>query len=515
LFLLNQIVEGLERTDPGVPAFIDLDGNEVSFPGFASAVRRVAAGIARLAPGYGATVGILALNSRRYVELLLGAAWAGRIAVPLNFRWSPNELAQAVEDAAIEVLFVDGALIPQLDQLRALTGRLRHVVCIDGPRGPACTAEYAALLEMAPIAAAPAATDTTAAVIYTGGTTGISKGAMHTQGSLLASALNFLCMNSIPAGSRCLVSLPLFHSGAIGITFAQLLQRSTTVMAPMFRPDLVLRAVARLQADAMTLVPTMLGMLLDAPGFQPDDYRRVRAIAYGASPMPTALLHRVLSAFPQAALTQVYGMTEVGLAVMLTDRLHRGPEAKITSAGQAGPLYRVAIVDQEGRELPNDRLGEVVFRGPGVMKGYLNRPEATAEVLRDGAMYSGDAGVLDDQGVLTLMDRVKDMIVTGGENVYSAEVENAVSTHPSVAQCAVIAVPDETYGERVHAVVVLKEGTTLTLEDLRQHCACLIAGYKCPRSMETRDTLPLSAMGKVLKATLRNPHWVGQSRRVN
>jgi len=201
--------------------------------------------------------------------------------------------------------------------------------------------------------------------------------------------------------------------------------------------------------------------------------------------------------------------------VMLTDRLHRGTRARIAAAGQAGPLYRVAVVDAEGRELPAGQLGEVVFRGPGVMQGYLNQPSATEEVLRDGAMHSGDAGVLDEQGVLTLMDRVKDMIVTGAENVYSTEVENAISTHPCVAQSAVIAVPDETFGERVHAVVVLKPGMLLSLEDLRQHCGHFIAGYKCPRSLEIRDSLPISAAGKVLKTELRNPYWAGRIRRVN
>lgn len=515
MFLLNQIVEGLDRVDPGVPAYVDLDGDETSFPEFASTVRRIAAGLVRLTAGSGSSFGILALNSRRYVELLLGAAWAGRVAVPLNVRWSASELAQAVEDAAIEILFVDDVLLPQVSQLRALASRIRHVVSIDGPGRAGCTAQYGDLLEMVPIEAVPAKSDTTAAIIYTGGTTGVSKGAMHTQASLLASALNFVCAGAMPARSRCLIALPLFHSGAIGVAFAQLLQRSTTVMAPMFRPDIVLQAVTRCEADAMTLVPTMLGMLLDAPGFQPGDYRRVRAIAYGASPMPSALLQRVIAAFPQAMFAQVYGMTEVGLAVLLADRLHRGERAQVTAAGQAGPLYQVVIVDADGRELPRGQLGEVVFRGPGVMKGYLNRPDATAEVLRNGNMHSGDAGVLDDSGVLTLLDRVKDMIVTGGENVYSVEVENAISRHPAVAQCAVISIPDEIYGERVHAVVVLKPGATLTLDDLRQHSARTIAGYKCPRSMEIVDALPLSAMGKVLKAALRRPHWAGRERRVN
>lgn len=515
MFMLNQIVRGLQGIDPGVPAFMDLDGSTVGFAEFASAVRRVASGIVEFAPGKGATIGILALNSRRYVEVLLAAAWAGRTAVPLNVRWSPTELAQVVDDAGIEVLFVDNTLLPQLVQLHALAPRLRHVIGIDGSGGPVITAQFDDLLGMKLMEEVPATTDTVAAVIYTGGTTGVAKGAMHTQGSLLASAINFVCGNGVPAGARCLVSLPLFHSGAIGVTFARLLQRSTIVMAPMFRPDLVLQAVRRCDIDAMVLVPTMLGMLLDARDFRPDDFRRVHAIAYGASPMPAALLRRVMVALPHATLTQAYGMTEVGLAVMLPDRLHRGEQAQLTAAGQAGPLYEVAVVDAKGRELPRGRLGEVVFRGPGVMKGYLNKPQATAEVLREGVMHSGDAGILDDQGVLTLMDRVKDMIVSGAENVYSVEVEQIISTHPNVVQCAVIGVPDDTYGERVHAVVVLRAGTSLTLDELRKHCAPSLAGYKCPRSLELRDALPLSSMGKVLKITLRDAHWAGQARRVH
>lgn len=515
MLLLNQVVRGLDRIDPGVPAFIDGDGSEVGFPAFAAAVRRVAAGITRLVPRPGAAVGILALNSRRYVEILLGAAWAGRVAVPLNVRWTASELTAAVEDAAIDTLFIDMSMTPRLAAMRALTSGLRHVVAIDGAGESPCTAAYTDLLMCEPMDAAPATSDTTAAIIYTGGTTGSAKGAMHTQVSLLASALNFVCMNALPAGSRCLVSLPLFHSGAIGITLAQLLQRSTIMMAPAFRPDLVRTAVTRFAVDALTLVPTMLGMLLDSSDFRMDEYQRIRAIAYGASPMPSALLHRVLAAFPRATLTQVYGMTEVGLAVALSDRFHRGREARITAAGQAGPLYQVDVVDADGQELAPGRLGEVVFRGPGVMKGYLNQPAATDAVMRGETLFSGDAGVLDEEGVLTLIDRVKDMIVTGAENVYSVEVENAISTHPSVSQCAVIAVPDETYGERVHAVLVLKPGSHLTLEELRGHCGRTIAGYKCPRSLEFRESLPLSAMGKILKASLRDSYWGNHLRRVN
>lgn len=351
-------------------------------------------------------------------------------------------------------------------------------------------------------------------MVYTGGTTGQSRGVVHTQSSLMASALNWVCMGGIPPGSRCLLSLPLFHVGAIGIALAQMLQRATLVMVPSFRTDLVRDAVLRRGADVLAAVPTMIGMLLDDPDFDADAYRNLRAVAYGASPMPTALLERVMRSFPNARLTQAYGMTEVGLAVGLADRWHREHEM-LAAAGQPGPLYAVRIVDEHGHGVPRGTMGEVAFSGPGVMACYLNQPEQTAEVLRDGWLYSGDIGVMDASGIITLLDRKKDMIVSGAENVYSVEVENALSSHPAVRQCAVIGVPDDRFGERVHAIVVLHEDQAIDLDDLRQHCAPLLAGYKHPRSLEVMADLPLSSMGKILKAELRARHWSNSARSVN
>ncbi len=512
--MLNQVVATAEGLDAGVPAFIDLDGTHTSYDRFSARVRGLATGIADLEPRAGGAFGILALNSRAYVELLFAAAWGGRVAVPLNVRWSASELAYAIDDAGIEVLFVDEAMQSTVERIREKTHRLRHVVAIGHPAVGDPAGSLEALAASRPAAASPAAADTPVAVIYTGGTTGASRGAVHTQASLFASGLNCVCMGGIPRESRCLLVLPLFHSGAIGLAIAQLLQRGTIVVGPMFRPDILRQAVTELGADALAFVPTMLGMLLDDPGFDPADYRGVRGVTYGASPMPAALLQRVLAAFPAAAISQIYGMTEVGIAIVLSDRWHRGPGARPDAAGQPGPLYRVRIVDAQGRDLPRGQLGEVTFQGPGLMQGYLNKPGETAAVLDAGGLRSGDAGIMDEQGIVTLLDRVKDMIVTGGENVYSVEVENAISMHPAVAQCAVVGAPDDAYGERVHAVVVLKPGAALELEQLRQHCASRIAGYKCPRSLEIRDAMPLSPMGKILKTTLRQSLWTGRSRSI-
>lgn len=517
--LLNQIVSVAAAVDPGAAAFVEPGGAVVTYGEFGETVRRLAGGLGDLSPRPGCGVGVLALNSRSYLEMFLAACWSGHVAVPLNIRWSARELAYAIEDAGIAVLAVDAALAPVLeplgDALREAGARPPRIVHLGEGAAPTGAIPVGELASAAPVAAAPAHPDDIAAVVYTGGTTGRSRGVMHSHGSMAASALNWMCMREAPQPSRCLLSLPLFHVGALGIAFAQLLQRGALIMPSMFRPDLVRSGVCDLGADGMALVPTMLAMLLESPDFRPEDYRRLRSIAYGASPMPTALLEQVRNRFPSASLTQAYGMTEVGLAVMLTDRWHRGEGARLMAAGQAGPLYEVRIVDAEGREALRGVQGEVVFRGPGLMKGYLNQPAMTAEVLREGWLHSGDVGVMDDRGIVTLLDRKKDMIVSGAENVYSAEVENAVAGHPAVAHCAVIGVPDDVYGERVHAVVVLKPGASLELEDLRAHCAGEIAGYKLPRSLELRAAMPLSPMGKILKTELRAPHWEGRARGLN
>lgn len=514
MFLLNHIVTGMD-VDPGVPAFIEPDGSAISYPILGERIRRLAGGLTQLCGDTGA-IGMLALNSRRYLELMLAAAWAGKVAVPLNVRWSPRELAFGIADAGIGLLLVDDATIPLVAGLRELAGTMPRLVWHGEGECPAGMEPFEALLEGAPSDAAPATEASMAAIVYTGGTTGQSRGVVHSQGSLMASALNWVCMGGMPVGSRCLLSLPLFHVGAIGIALAQMLQRATLVMVPAFRADLVRDAVVRRGADALAAVPTMIGMLLDDPDFDAGDYRGLCAVAYGASPMPTALLHRVMESFPNAKLTQAYGMTEVGLAVGLADRWHRADPALLAAAGQPGPLYAVRIVDDHGRDVARGAMGEVIFSGPGVMTRYLNQSELTAEALKDGWLHSGDLGAMDAAGMITLLDRKKDMIVSGGENVYSVEVENAVSSHPAVRQCAVVGVPDDRLGERVHAIVVLhEEEQQLDLDALRRHCDPLLAGYKHPRSLEIATELPFSSMGKILKSELRAKHWTNGLRKIN
>jgi acyl-CoA synthetase (AMP-forming)/AMP-acid ligase II len=251
------------------------------------------------------------------------------------------------------------------------------------------------------------------------------------------------------------------------------------------------------------LVPTMIQMMVDSPVAAEFDVSAVQHIIYGASPMPEALLARARALFADATFLQAYGMSELApVATLLLMIDHDDPRHR-ASAGRAAPHTEVRIVDEHDRELPRGTVGEIVVRGGATMVGYWNRPDESDEALRGGWMHTGDGGYMDEDSYVFVVDRIKDMIITGGENVYSIEVENVISKHPAIATCAVIGLPDDTWGERVHAVVVLQDGATLELEDLQQVARAHIAGYKIPRSISFTDALPVSAAGKVLKRELR------------
>jgi acyl-CoA synthetase (AMP-forming)/AMP-acid ligase II len=287
------------------------------------------------------------------------------------------------------------------------------------------------------------------------------------------------------------------------------------VILPTFNPLDVIQVIGLERVNSMLLVPTMIQSVLDHPQLGEHDLSSLKQILYGASPISEALLDRALAAFPGVEFAQGYGMTELSSAVSFLSGYSHTPAGraagKLRSAGQAICGVDVRILDSQGCELVRGKVGEIVVRSPGMMLGYWNQPEETGRALRGGWMHTGDAGYLDEDGYLFIVDRLKDMIITGGENVYSVEVENALASHPAVAACAVLGLPDEKWGEAVHAVVVLKEGARASDEDLRLHCRALIAGYKCPRSIEFRSSLPLSAAGKLLKFKLREEYLKDQA----
>jgi len=455
-------------------------------------------------------VGLLALNSDRWLEVMAGTWWAGAGLNPVNTRWTAAEVAFSLDDCATELLFVDDASAPLVPQLRQLSSSLKTVIHIGEGAAPAGALAYEALMSAAePIPDAHAGDDTLAGVYYTGGTTGFPKGVMLTHQGLLSNALGNLLDLPYDADEVVLAAAPLFHQAGMCIVIRALVRLSQVVVVPAFQPEPVMDAIQTHHVTFTLLVPTMIQMLIDHEAFERYDLSSLRKVLYGASPVSEGLLIRMLEKLPAVRFTQGYGMTETsGPYTILAPYYHtpqgRNPD-RLRAAGRPMWGMEVRVVDSEGRDLPPGQVGEIVARGTCIMKGYWNRPEETAAALRDGWLYSGDGGYLDEEGFIFLVDRVKDMIVSGGENVYSTEVENAISKHPAVASCAVIGIPHERWIEAVHAVVVLKKDAQLSAEELRAHCKTLIANYKCPTSVEFRAALPVSGAGKVLKHVLREP----------
>lgn len=480
----------------------------------AGRIARLAGALRGLGLGPGDRIGMLALNSDRYLEYLMASWWIGAVVNPVNIRWAAPEIRYSLEQSGTRILFVDDAFAPLVGQLRECLDVVVH--CGEQPTPDGMSSYEDMLAGAEPMADGRHGGDTLAGVFYTGGTTGFPKGVMLSHANMIVSALGSQAGSQLALpGGRMLHAAPLFHLAALAAWNMQMLVGGAHVIIPSYEPVAAMRAIEQHQVTTAMLPPVMIQMLVDHPDREAHDLSGFQSFLYGASPMPEALLQRAMAAFPSARFTQAYGMTEVApVATLLTDADHSAGH-RLRSAGRAAPHCEVKVVGLDGAEMPRGQVGEVAISGGHVMSGYWGRPQESAAVLRDGWFRTGDGAYMDDDGYLYIVDRLKDMIVTGGENVYSAEVENALAQHPAVATCAVIGVPDDSYGERVHAVVVLKPGVTTTAEDLRAHCKTLVAGYKAPRTAEFVTELPLSPAGKILKRELRKPYWKDKDRSVN
>ncbi|NGO74146.1 long-chain fatty acid--CoA ligase [Streptomyces sp. YC504] len=480
-------------------------------------IARFAGALRSFGIGDQARVGLLALNSDRYHETLFATWWAGGAVNPVNTRWSSKEIAYSLQESNTRVLVVDDTFVPLVDELRALWDGVHTVVhCGDGPTPPGLLSYEELVAGHDPLEDERAGGDRLAGIFYTGGTTGFPKGVMLSHASMLTSAYCGLATTrTVSPRGRTLHCAPLFHLAGLAVWNNQNVMGGSHIFLPAFEPTAVLTAIQDLRPTSLLLVPAMIQMLVDHPAAGDHDLDSVEWMGYGASPIAEALLRRAMARFPRAQFAQGYGMTELSpVATHLGPEDHARPEL-LRSAGRAVAGTEVMIVDPEDREVPRGAVGEIVVRGGGIMLGYWNRPEETAQTLRGGWMHTGDAGYMNDEGYIFIVDRIKDMIVTGGENVFSAEVENALAQHPAVASCAVIGVPDPEWGERVHAVVVTQPGAEVTAAELRLHCKEFIAGYKAPRTVDFCDALPLSPAGKILKRELRKPYWEQAERSVS
>ncbi|MCL1962403.1 MAG: long-chain-fatty-acid--CoA ligase [Desulfovibrionaceae bacterium] len=515
------LTQGLRRSVQQTPGSIAsvYKGRRRTFAELGDRVARIGGMLRALGLQAGDRVGMLALNSDWYLEYYPGVYWAGGVVNPINTRWSMGEITYCLEDCQTRILIVDEHFTAMVRELRQKCPELKTVLYIgDGP-APDGLLDYEALLARAqPVEDALRGGEDLAGIFYTGGTTGIPKGVMLPHRGIYTNSIIAVAEGVLSYGSIGMHVAPMFHLADGYVMNAMFACGCTHVITPRFDPVAVFEIIQNEGVTTGLLVPTMIQMVVDHPDIGRYRLDHLRNVLYGAAPLSEGILDRAMKAFPQAGFTQMYGMTELSpTCTILKPDGHRGAaraKGRHRSAGQATIGCEVKIVDSMGNELPRGEVGEVAARGPGVMLGYWNKPGETAAALRDGWMFTGDGGRMDEDGYVYIVDRIKDMIITGGENVYSVEVERVISTHPAVAACAVIGIPDEQWGETVMAVIVKRAGAEPGEEEIVDHCKAHIAGYKCPRRVRFVDALPLSGAGKILKSQLRDPYWQGRERKV-
>ncbi|MGH9348405.1 MAG: long-chain-fatty-acid--CoA ligase [Vicinamibacterales bacterium] len=468
----------------------------------------------------GDRVAILMLNGHRYLELYYAVPWAGGLVMPLNIRLSPLELLAQVTDGEPAFVVVDDTFARVTANLGHQMASVRAVIHAGDGAAPGGTVSYESLVAGGPsIDDANVCGDEVYGLFYTGGTTAASKGVMLTHANITVNAYNIAVGAGYRAHDIYLHSAPMFHLADSANTFAVTMMGAAHAFIPVFDPSQWAHAVETHGVTAALLVPTMINAVVNWPGLAERNLASLRFLLYGASPISASLLGLALERLP-CDFVQGYGMTELSPVITLLpaeDHVLDGPTAhRVKSAGLPVPNADVVVLDEHDRPVPPGTVGEICARGPIVMKGYWRKPEETARAIRDGYMHTGDLGYMDEDGYVYLVDRAKDMIVSGGENVYSVEVEAALYAHPAVLEAAVFGIPDDHLGEQVHAAVVLKDGRAVPPEELIAHCRQAIAPYKCPKRITLcPEPLPKSGAGKILKRELRSQYWAGLERQIH
>ncbi len=490
---------------------------------FSLRAARLAAGLTSLGLRAGDRVAMLAHNRPEYFEFYYAVPWSGGVVVPLNHRLAVAELAHILNDSGARILIAERGFQEVVETLRKDTSGLETVLYFDPDSvyEESGGSDYERL-----IAEHSAAQDQwrgyedLAAIVYTGGTTGLPKGVALSHRNLMVNAMGSIANYVFTDETVYLHATPLFHAAGASRVYTLVTGQTRNIILPTFDVTALLRAIEAHRVTNVLLVPTMINRLVHHPDLHKFDLTSLVAITYGASPMPQTLMRDALIALPGIQFNQSYGMTELSpAATFLPSRYHvlDGPDAgRMASCGRAIANAELRIVDANDEPVATGEIGEIVLRGPMVMQGYWNNPEATAQALRGGWYHTGDAAYLDAEGFVYIVDRIKDMVVTGGENVYCVEVENCIAQMAVVSECAVFGVPHDEWGEAVHAVVVPHVGQTLSEQEVIAHCKGLLGGFKCPRTVSIQtQPLPLSGVGKVLKTELRKPYWLGRQRQVN
>lgn len=476
-------------------------------------IQRLAGALSAWGVGRGDAVAFLDKNHPACVETTIAAASLGAATAIINFRLAADELDYVINDSGAKVLVVGEELRGGIDAIAGKLASVEHIVTVTPEGGDGD--EYEALLAGAsPVGRSPdVQPDDTAIVMYSSGTTGRPKGIALTHANVIAHTINAFEGWTLSAGDKSLVAMPLFHVGGSSYMQWGLHHGAPTYMTRDV-DGMALAGGILAGANRTFLVPAVLAKVFDTGDDAVKLFGTLKTFAYGASPMPLPLLRSALQAWPETEFIQVYGLTEVSGAIsrLGPDDHREASEERLMSAGTVVPGAEVKVVDPDtGAEVPIGEQGELWFRSPQLMKGYLNRPESTAEAITpEGWFRTGDIGRVDDGGYIFVEDRLKDMIISGGENIYSIEVERVLAEHPAVVDVAVIGVPDEKWGESVKAVVTL-EGE-VSEPDLIAFAREHLAAYKCPKSVDIVDELPRNPTGKILKKDLRKPYWEGRDR---
>ncbi|SKA15181.1 fatty-acyl-CoA synthase [Enhydrobacter aerosaccus] len=492
------------------------DGRPTTYGHLHQASNRVAQGLIAEGIRPQSRVAHLDKSSDLFFDLLFGVSKVGAVMVSVNWRLAAPEVLHIVNDADAEILFVGEEFFPVIDEIRDQLRSVREIVALSGvhpgwepfarwrDRHPNIDPQH------------PAKASDTAVQFYTSGTTGLPKGAELTN-SNFASMFRYWSRSwQLEPGRRSIVCLPMFHIGGAGWGMAGLYAGATNYVVREFVPAQILDIIQSHRIEVALFVPAMILFLLQAPQVRETDLSSLQLIVYGAAPIPAELLKQAMAVFG-CGFQQVYGLTETTGAITLLPTEDHDPSnaKKLLSCGYAQKEVELRIIGDDGRDLPPGEVGEIAVRSPQVMGGYWKLPDATARAVKGDWFLTGDAGYLDDEGYLYIYDRVKDMIVSGGENIYPAEVESALFGHPAVADVAVIGVPDERWGEAVKAVVVTKPGSVVTAAELIDWARSRIAGYKLPKSIDFIDALPRNPTGKILKRELRKAYWSDRTRQVN
>ena len=513
--LVHHFLEYYARNTPDLPC-LTLGDQTTSYGQVDAMANRIANGLLALGLGKGDRVAVLGENSLEHLLVFMAASKMGAVTVSLNYRLAPAELAYIINDANTRVLVA-------LDGMEQSLAGLRQQVAEDITvlsHGFADTLDWSQWMAQHPQSkpvAEPAPEDAYIQ-LYTSGTTGNPKGVVSSHFNMLS----LITMNSIATphrpnpGMATILCAPLFHIGGAGSVAYNIYCGMQTLLHRTFNPAHVVADMEQHPVSNIFMVPAMIMACLQLPDIEQRDFSQLKQIFYGASPISETVLRRAIEVF-QCDFIQMYGMTETtGTVVNLSAEDHRialaGRPELLRSCGRTSVGGQAKVVDLGGNELPRGEVGEIWLKSDTNMQSYYNLPQATAANLTDGWVHTGDAGYMDDEGYLYLKDRMKDMVVSGGENIYPVEVENALAKHEAITDVAVIGVPDEKFGEALLAFAVLKADASLTLDEMVEFCRDKIAGYKIPRQLEIVDELPRNPSGKILKKILRQPYWENNER---